>query len=85
MADIFKDGGPAFPFTPNVEAVFTSTGTEHGPIGTPGMSLRDWFAGQVMAHMINLSMDGDNGWSAENVAYGCYNLADAMLKAREEK
>jgi hypothetical protein len=48
-----------------------------------GMSLRDWFAGQVMAEMIRLSTDSDGGWSVENVAYGCYNLADAMLKARE--
>jgi hypothetical protein len=48
-----------------------------------GMSLRDWFAGQVMAEMIRLSTDSDGGWSVENVACGCYNLADAMLKARE--
>jgi hypothetical protein len=71
MNDWRENGGLAFP---------TKDGGGHHH---SGMSLRDWFAGQVMAEMIRLSTDSDGGWSAENVAYGCYNLADAMLKARE--
>lgn len=51
----------------------------------PGMSLRDWFAGQCMDHMISLSRDNDGGWNPDTVAVGCYALADAMLKAREDR
>ena len=70
-----KDGGPAFPVSiPGC-----------GDNGQSGMTLRDYFASQVMEQMINLSIDHDNGWSTENVAHGCYNLADAMLAERERK
>lgn len=45
-----------------------------------GMSLRDWFAGQALAGM--LSSDGrPTGDQAK--AEWAYDLADAMLKARE--
>jgi hypothetical protein len=71
------DGGAAFPYEPHYDLSGCSVS------GSLGMTLRDWFAGQVMAEMIRLSTDSDGGWNAENVAYGCYNLADAMLKARE--
>lgn len=70
-----RDGGPAFPqrdLQPHEAGVFYE-----------GLSLRDYFAAQVMDRMISLSIDHDGGWSVENVAAGCYNLADAMLKARE--
>lgn len=77
MSEI-KDGGPAFPIS--------------SPSGTPeympmrdGMTLRDYFAAACIPEMIRLSMDQDGGWLTENVANGCYNLADAMLKAREIK
>ena len=78
-----KDGGPAFPSTFPLYAVDTATGDVREVPEPRGMSLRDYFAAQVMNQMISLSMDGDGGWSCENVAAGCYNLADAMLKARE--
>jgi len=39
----------------------------------PGMSLRDWFAGQFLASGITTD------------AERCYAMADAMLKARENK
>jgi hypothetical protein len=65
-----KDGGPAFPVYGS-EKLYTPE----------GMSLRDWFAGQVLA-----------GWSEgeliiepDAAAAYCYALADAMLKAREEE
>lgn len=75
-----NDGGPAFPrppFTPGKrhdqlgDAGFVAT-------GHPGMSLRDWFAGQAMSGMmVSKTM------RAEFIAYEAYVLADAMLKARE--
>lgn len=61
-----KDGGAAFP----------SAGVNNG------MTLRDWFAGQVIASV--------KGWhpadrQGKNAAQIAYEVADAMLAAREEK
>ena len=42
------------------------------------MSLRDWLAGQALAAMAN------NPWTANEVVYQCYHLADAMLVARQK-
>lgn len=65
-----NDGGPAFP-------------TQDGPLsnGKPGMTLRDWFAGQVLQ---GLASDGDYFWShSTNVVAGAYyEIADAMIRAR---
>jgi hypothetical protein len=77
-----KDGGSAFP--------------QHGWSNDPatiermkeqgGMSLRDWFAGQIMAAYFSRNdapcdIDGDMpGIAKAQIAYA---LADAMLKARE--
>jgi hypothetical protein len=62
-----NDGGPAFPFDGYGERV-------------PGMTLRDWFAGQALAGMLANpdSWTGDRGVMA-------YRYADAMLRAREVK
>jgi hypothetical protein len=68
-----NDGGPAFP-RPMVAAA-------------PGMTLRDWFAGQAMQGLIASPRGPVNGgtvtdsWVAENA----YIVADAMLAAREVK
>jgi uncharacterized protein YodC (DUF2158 family) len=64
-----KDGGPAFPF-PEIS---------HG-----GMSLRDWFAGQVIAGMFAGRATGA-GNSRKEWAEGAYRMADAMLAARTTK
>jgi hypothetical protein len=66
------DGGPAFPS----EQGYTP---EHGwnQSWEPGMSLRDYFAGQMLAGMIS-----ENEWyaqSATTVAMRAYQLADAMI------
>lgn len=78
-----KDGGAAFPV--GVASVDGNGRplTERDVADMSGMSLRDYFAAQVMDRMISLSTDADGGWSADNVARGCYNLADAMLEARK--
>lgn len=65
------DGGPAFPISREQEGWYE-----------PGMSLRDWFAGQAMDRMISLSQNQDGSWHPESVAAGCYALADAMLALR---
>lgn len=70
-------GGQAFP------------GTDYNPYSglktfTPGMSLRDWFAGQA------LQMEWSGRWddaaqpiTCETVAKYAYAIADAMIKERE--
>lgn len=62
-------------------------GSECVAIGQQGMTLRDWFAGQALAGLCaahaNPSAIGypDNDETAKKA----YGLADAMLKARENK
>jgi hypothetical protein len=74
MADV-KDGGPVYP--------------QDFPMKS-GMSLRDYFAGQALAGLLSNDPlksfvdDADHihdvhGWLAK----GSYEIADAMLKARE--
>lgn len=80
-----NDGGPAFP-VPN----------EGQGWGAPGMSLRDWFAGQALNGEI--AAQGEEALSiptgmtvsealardAKRRAEWCYRQADAMLAARAE-
>lgn len=61
-----KDGGPAFPHEQFMD-------------GAPGMSLRDWFAGQVLAGLCA----GDAILPAEKMATFAYGAADEMLAARK--
>lgn len=68
------DGGPAFPAIPGDMA--------QGPCCYwGGMTLRDWFAGQVL---IGLSIRREGKTDAYD-AQLAYRLADAMLAARKEK
>ncbi len=69
-----NDGGPAFPsdYIP-------------GTATTPGMTLRDYFAGQALAGIV-LSPLGQGGRATyDSTARDAYNYADAMLAARERK
>lgn len=80
-----KEGGLAFPLVLD----------EEKPV-MYGMSLRDWFAGQALAgerarmvHSERLATLNEVAATcgvepADVVALYCYELADAMLKAREE-
>ena len=64
-----NDGGPAFPHE-----------TYNGiPVPGSGMTLRDWFAGQALAGFLARSNDG----SPSETALDAYDMADAMLAARE--
>ena len=64
-----NDGGPAFPLQAN------DGGQE---IWWNGMTLRDWFAGQALA-------SGGSTPSNDGTAEWCYEMADAMIKAREDR
>ena len=70
MSDEPNDGGPAFP------AMLPG-----GNYCTPGMNLRDWFAGQALAGL--RFMESQQSYSKD--AELCYRMADAMLAAREPK
>ena len=47
------------------------------------MPLRDWFAGQALSGEV--AVNGLGGSDVKDVAAWCYEMADAMLKAREIK
>jgi hypothetical protein len=75
-------GGPAFPSTIDMP--------EGGRLFNGGMMLRDWFAGQFFAAAVSdraqwLCHMGDKGATLayDYVASEAYQMADAMLKARE--
>lgn len=63
-----NNGGPAFPSDQN--QVFWSNS---------GLSVRDYFAGQALA-----SLAAVVPMPREKVAKAAYEIADAMLKARDE-
>ncbi len=79
-----NDGGPAFPrvlptgeFTPDECLLIIQ---EHA-----GMSLRDWFAGQALVIITSYpAARSTEALENADVARWAYQIADAMLKAREE-
>lgn len=80
------NGGPAFP----VPASFDQASGYHIR-AQGGMSLRDWFAGQVLASNIpeaafsGATEKGIAAVEAARIAAGtAYALADAMLNMREQ-
>jgi hypothetical protein len=85
MSEI-KDGGPAFPgecvrVTRQDDVVIRQE-----DIQWPGMSLRDWFAGQALAGYRAKNFNYDVGHDEQGtVAKWAYEDADAMLRAREGK
>lgn len=69
------DGGPAFP---GEEVGYSSIGSFRIP--RPGMSLRDYFAGQALAGLLASSPRRIDDKVA---AFGAYAIADAMIAARD--
>ncbi len=73
------DGGLAFPGKRHEQAqIWEGGGIEWAEAEYPGMSLRDWFAGQAMASGV-FCQSGTVHVSAE----WCYAMADAMIAARK--
>ena len=71
MNDTTNNGGPAFPIS---EANGANS-------GMPGMTLRDYFAAKAMQSYL-LDKDRDS-FTFEQWANAAYEMADAMLEARE--
>ncbi len=84
MSEI-TNGGPALPI-PDERDPVTGCGIMQG---SPGMSLRDWFAGQAMAALLSdpkaVPGRGETAEAfAKRVARAAHGYADAMLIARKE-
>lgn len=79
-----RDGGPAFP-TFELEDRWVEGNGRHEEISIPtgGMSLRDYFAAKAMQGFYASGKWGVR--EAANVAPWSYEIADAMLRAREAK
>lgn len=75
------DGGQAFP-----RPASTDTFNDENYAPQRGMTLRDWFAGQVLAQAYLQWIPGCTWFDAESarMAQECYSIADAMLKARKQ-
>lgn len=69
-----KDGGPAFPYA------FEHDGHANISGFAPGMSLRDWFAGQALIMLPHHGCGAD--LDSTDTAIAAYQIADAMLAAR---
>ena len=73
MSTPINDGGPAFPHTTQWDGITPA-------INYHGISMRDYFAAAALPQ-VDLRSHG----TPDDIALECYQLADAMLKARETK
>ena len=80
MSDQKPENPPAFPGTWWDQ---NSAGENQARECWPGMTLRDWFAGQALAGMVAGSRGLDI--TIEQFATESYSLADAMLAERERR
>ena len=80
MSNPINDGGSAFP----CEQGHTPDGTWNQTFES-GMTLRDYFAGQVAGHVFHQLIETGSKYEPYMVASDAYSIADAMIKAREVK
>ena len=65
-----ETGGPAFPESCGDQII-------------PGMTLRDWYAGQALEGFCQDPASDDA--TVEEIAHAAYRIADAMLAERSKK
>lgn len=75
-----NDGGPAFPRNGGAHSSHQGS---WWALPQDGMSLRDYFAAHFMDRAQSLCTDRDGGWNIDAAAHIAYEMADAMLAARE--
>ncbi len=73
-----NDGGPAFPHTTQWDGITPA-------INYHGISMRDYFAAAALQGICSSRSHSDLKGHAMASAKVSYDLADAMLKAREAK
>ncbi|MEM8337372.1 hypothetical protein [Morganella morganii] len=78
-----KTGGPAFPqsgtCTPEIES------WDSGDFGGRGITIRDYFAAKAMQGiLVNAERNEFSFGKVDEIASKAYELADAMLRAREK-
>jgi hypothetical protein len=89
-----KDGGPAFSGLELRDTKFTVQdldGTVHEESAgykslqhvAGNLTVRDWFAGMALGHIPKLLEVNDRNLTTVNIAEWAYEIADAMLAARE--
>lgn len=78
-----KDGGPAFPraYSQYTDEEFQALKGDKYFKPQSGMTLRDYFAGQALIGMSRHQIIEYPNLCAKE----CYEIADALLKARENK
>ena len=88
------NGGQAFPAGAETEVAHSEFGPHESPTGNrPGMTLRDWFAGQALMGILSYGTikesqlrDDEIGKDTGIVATGrAYQYADAMLAERNKE
>ena len=76
-----NDGGPAFPNQPLPGAIWPVGNEKEFTEMFKGMTLRDWFAGQVVGAFVTAYPN--ESW--EYYAEAAYGLADALIRDRKVK
>lgn len=68
----------------NNPPAFPCTGEGHGNPNywTPGMTLRDWFAGQALVGLLSGQFQHSGDFNFDALPEEAFNVADAMLAAR---
>ena len=79
MNNQINEGGPAFPHKRQIRCNGEVIDSEM----EPGMTLRDYFAAAALNVQAHQFVDPYK--DRELLAQDCYDIADAMLKAREAK
>jgi hypothetical protein len=74
--------GPAFPTTVRTH-YSEDTGSTWSEHIDPGMTLRDYFAAKALQGLVS-AWGGHDVTDFDELASDAYNMADAMLKAREQ-
>lgn len=82
MTDYIKDGGSAFPRTPDYEALRKFGAGPGIDCGSLGMSLRDYLAGQALVgFLVNAAHDAN----FSDIAKDCYEVADFLIEEGEKQ
>lgn len=79
--DAIKDGGAAYPVAMSEQ---THSNQNCAPFQA-GMSLRDYFAAKMMQARMTAfcALETHHGWTNKAIAEDAYEMADAMIAARE--